>query len=84
MPIRFTQKILNKIKGIAPWGCISGVEQLDVHGTNVIYAKSMTDQNNETPLEPNHTQFIFIDNGTKHEYGVETEFRTQFEKCISG
>ncbi|CAF1418808.1 unnamed protein product [Adineta ricciae] len=70
--------------GIAPWGCISGVEQLDVHGTNVIYAKSMTDENNETPLEPNHTPFIFIDNGTKHQYGVETEFRTQFEKCISG
>ncbi len=69
------------IKGIAPWGCISGVEQLDVHGTNVIYANSKTD---ETPLEPNHTQFIFIDDGTKHQYGGETEFRSRFEKAISG
>ncbi|UJR07492.1 hypothetical protein I4U23_011781 [Adineta vaga] len=69
--------------GIAPWGCISGVEQLDVHGTNVIYAKSLSNENNETPLEPNHTQFIFIDDGTKYQYGGETEFRTQFEKSIS-
>ncbi len=71
-------------KGIAPWGCISGVEQLDVHGTNVIYAKSKIGENDETPLEPNHTQFIFIDDGTKHQYGGEFEFRARFEKAISG
>ncbi|CAF1272530.1 unnamed protein product [Adineta steineri] len=70
--------------GIAPWGCVSGVEQLDVHGTNVIYAKSRTDENNEIPLEPNHTQFIFIDDGTKYQYGGEIQFRNQFEKSIAG
>ncbi|CAF4200084.1 unnamed protein product, partial [Rotaria sordida] len=70
--------------GIAPWGCISGVEQLDVHGTNVIYNKSKSDGNDETPLEPNHTHFIFIDDGTKHQYGGENEFRAQFERAISG
>jgi hypothetical protein len=75
---------LKFIKGIAPWGCISGVEQLDVHGTNVIYAKSKTGEDDETPLEPNHTQFIFIDDGTKHQYGAETKFRTRFEKAIAG
>jgi hypothetical protein len=71
-------------KGIAPWGCISGVEQLDVHGTNVIYAKPKTGENDETSLEPNHSQFIFIDDGTMHKYGGEIEFRARFEKAISG
>ncbi|CAF4265968.1 unnamed protein product, partial [Rotaria sordida] len=70
--------------GIAPWGCISGAEQLDVHGTNVIYNKSKSDENDETPLEPNHTHFTFIDDGTKHQYGGENEFRAQFERAISG
>ncbi|CAF4212523.1 unnamed protein product, partial [Rotaria sordida] len=64
-------------------GCISGVEQLDVHGTNVIYNKSKSDGNEETPLESNHTHFIFIDDGTKHQYGGENEFRAQFERAIS-
>ncbi|CAF3704180.1 unnamed protein product, partial [Adineta steineri] len=70
--------------GIAPWGCVSGVEQLDVHGTNVIYNKPKTDDKDETPLEPNHAHFIFIDNDTKHEFGSELEFRSLFEKSISG
>lgn len=70
--------------GIAPWGCISGVEQLDVHGKNVIYAKSKSGENDETPLEPNHTQFILIDDGTKHQYGGEFAFRANFEKALSG
>ncbi|CAF1459500.1 unnamed protein product, partial [Rotaria sordida] len=70
--------------GIAPWGCISGVEQLDVHGTNVIYVKSKTGQNNEISLEPNHTQFILIDDGTTHQYGGEIEFRIRLEKAFSG
>lgn len=70
--------------GIAPWGCISGVEQLDVDGTNVIYAKSKSDDNNKTPLEPNHTQFILIDDGTKHQDGGEFAFRARFERSIAG
>ena len=36
------------------------------------------------PLEPNHTHFIFVDDGTKHENGGEAQFRTQFERAISG
>ena len=38
----------------------------------------------ETPLEPNHTHFIFIDDGTKHKHGGEIEFRAQFERAITG
>lgn len=69
---------------MAPWGCISGVEQLNVLGTNVVYTRTKSGQNNENPLEPNHTQFIFIDDGSTHEYGAERQFRRRFEKAISG
>jgi hypothetical protein len=75
---------LEFIKGIAPWGCISGVEQLDVHGTNVMYIKRKNDEKDEAPLEPNHTDFIFIDDGTKHQFGTEIQFRNQFEVMIKG
>lgn len=70
-------------QGIASWGCIAGVEQLDVHGSNVLYAKSLADQIDESPLEPNHTQFILVDDGSKHQNGTEIEFRSQLEKSIS-
>lgn len=69
---------------MAPWGCISGVEQLDVHGTNVIYTKGKSDQNHQTSLEPNHTDFIFIDDGSVNEYGTERQYRRQFERAICG
>ena len=64
-------------KGIASWGCISGAEQMNIDGTNVIYAKG---RSNETSLEPNHTQFIFIDG----ESGGEFVFRSRFEKAMAG
>ncbi|CAF1268684.1 unnamed protein product [Rotaria sp. Silwood1] len=70
--------------GIATWGYISGVDQLDVHGTNVHYAKPRNVQKDEASLEPNHTEFIFIDDGTRSKYGGEIEFRTRFEKAIAG
>ncbi|CAF4801552.1 unnamed protein product, partial [Rotaria sp. Silwood2] len=71
-------------KGIATWGYISGVDQLDVHGTNVHYAKPRDVQKDEASLEPNHTEFIFIDDGTPSKYGSEIEFRSRFERAIAG
>ncbi|CAF4343212.1 unnamed protein product, partial [Adineta steineri] len=62
---------------IAPWGCVSSVEQLAVYGTNVIYNKPKTD---ETSFESNHVLLLFIDNDTKHEYGSELEFQSHFTK----
>ena len=57
---------------------------MDVHGTNVIYARTKSGENNETPLEPNHTQFIFIDDGIEGQSDGEFAFRARFEKAISG
>ncbi|CAF0852590.1 unnamed protein product [Rotaria sordida] len=70
--------------GIATWGYISGVDQLDIHGTNVNYTKPRNIQKDEASLESNHTKFIFIDDETRNKFGSEIEFRTRFEKAIAG
>lgn len=71
-------------QGIATWGCVSGHNQLDVHGSNVQYFKPGSEQKGEAPLEPNHTEFIFIDDGTERKYGGEIAFRAKLEDAISG
>ncbi|CAF3995725.1 unnamed protein product [Rotaria sordida] len=70
--------------GITSWGCISNVSQLDVHDTNVIYSKLKSDEKEATPLEANHTHFIFIDDKTKYKHGCAIKFRARFERAISG
>jgi len=57
---------------------------LNVRGKNVNYEKVKSNEQDETPLEPNHTHFIFIDDGTKHEFNAQNEYRLKFEQAISG
>ena len=57
---------------------------MDVHGSNVHYAKPRSEQKGEAPLEPNHTEFIFVDDGTQRKYGREISFRAKLEQAISG
>ncbi|CAF1681388.1 unnamed protein product, partial [Rotaria sp. Silwood1] len=69
--------------GIATWGCVSGRQHLDVRGSSVYYAKPRSNIRGEAPLEPNHTKFIFIDDGTERKYGREIAFRAQLEQAMS-
>lgn len=71
------------MQGIATWGCVSGFEQLDVRGSVVHYAQPRSDQKGEAPLEPNHTEFIFVDDGSVKKYGGEITFRAKLEQAIS-
>jgi hypothetical protein len=71
------------IKGIANCKSISYIDQFDVHGENVFYEISKNDLKNETFLESNHTEFIFIDDGIQHRDDGELQFRARFEKAIS-
>ena len=57
---------------------------MDVHGANVHYSKSRGEQKGEAPLEPNHTEFIFVDDGSERKYGREITFRARLEQAISG
>lgn len=72
------------LKGIATWGCVSNHEQLDVRGNKVQYKKPTSEQKGEAPLQPNHTEFIFVDDGTERTYGGEIAFRARLEEAISG
>jgi hypothetical protein len=49
-----------------------------------VYSKLKSDAKGEAPLEPNHTHFIFTDDGTKHKHGSAIKFRTLFERTITG
>ncbi|CAF4435607.1 unnamed protein product [Rotaria sp. Silwood2] len=69
---------------ISTWGCVAGVQQLDGHGENVSYHKPASEGKGVAPLEPNHTEFIFIDDGSDRKYGREIPFRSRLEKAISG
>ncbi len=62
---------------------MSGHQQLDVHGSVVHYAQPRGDKKGEAPLEPNHTQFIFVDDGSEKKYGGEIWFRARLEQAIS-
>lgn len=44
----------------------------------LIYAKSAT-KNNDILLDPNHTHFILVDDGSEGQFGKEIEFRAHFE-----
>ncbi|CAF0985618.1 unnamed protein product, partial [Rotaria sordida] len=70
--------------GIATWGCVSGRQDLDVHGSCVHYAESHSNIKGEAPLEPNHTKFIFVDDGSEKKYGREIAFRAKLEQAMSG
>ncbi|CAF5213181.1 unnamed protein product, partial [Rotaria magnacalcarata] len=70
--------------GIATWGCVSGFHQLDVHGANVHYVKPRAEERGQASLEPNHTEFIFVDDGSERKYGREITFRANLEQLISG
>ena len=64
------------------WGCVSNIDQLDVQGANVTFSKSKSDGKKILSLEPNHTHFIFIDDGTKNKHACAMKFRGQFERTL--
>ncbi len=80
---------MKSLKGFARSKYVFSAEQLqNVHGKdiNLIYLKSRNDETNKKLLEPNHTDFIFIDDDqiTIDEHGGNSPFRSLFEKTLSG
>ncbi|CAM4879980.1 unnamed protein product [Rotaria socialis] len=62
---------------------IINCDQLLVHGRNVRYLEARSEEKGQAPLEPNHTEFIFINDGTKRKYGGEIVFRANLERAIA-
>ena len=63
---------------------MSGYEQLLTSELTAQYFEPDEDSKGQAPLEPNHSEFIFVDDGTKGKYGGEIEFRARLEEVISG
>jgi len=40
-------------------------------------------ETNTVSLDPNHTHFILVDDGTERQFGGEIDFRSMLEKYIS-
>ena len=61
-------------------------EQLLSSEATAQYFQPDEDSKGQAPLEPNHTEFIFVDDGTKGKYGGEIELgiELRLEEVISG
>ncbi|KAK3607584.1 hypothetical protein CHS0354_034632 [Potamilus streckersoni] len=74
------------IIGIAPWGVIQNREALvNEEGSWPAEYHIETEEirDKERFLDPNHSHFILIDDGTEHEYKTELSIRAKLERKIS-
>ncbi|XP_052803928.1 transient receptor potential cation channel subfamily M member-like 2 isoform X2 [Mya arenaria] len=73
--------------GIAPWGCVQNKEALiDEESCGKWPAKYRTEKKqriNESFLDPNHSHFILVDDGTQHQFDIEIPFRAKLKKEIA-
>lgn len=74
--------------GIATWGIVDGNENLNsLHGSGCFPAEyefeNVEDKDRLSPVDHNHTHFIFVDNGTVKDFGIEIELRVELESFIS-
>lgn len=73
--------------GVATWGCIQNKEDLtdsECRGKwPASYRLGKKQRPKESFLDPNHTHFVLVDNGTQHQFGVEIPFRAWMENSIA-
>eukprot|EP00057_Strongylocentrotus_purpuratus_P015113 XP_011669587.1 PREDICTED: LOW QUALITY PROTEIN: transient receptor potential cation channel subfamily M member 6 [Strongylocentrotus purpuratus] len=85
--LRSRQKI-NAI-GVVPWGIVDNREDLIERRQDVTtprikhYRLTSSDRASGASLDPNHTHFILVDDGSVGKFGVEISLRSQLEKLIS-
>eukprot|EP00735_Rhodelphis_limneticus_P013732 TRINITY_DN7688_c0_g1::TRINITY_DN7688_c0_g1_i1::g.18577::m.18577 TRINITY_DN7688_c0_g1::TRINITY_DN7688_c0_g1_i1::g.18577 ORF type:complete len:1325 (-),score=524.01,sp/Q2WEA5/TRPM1_RAT/26.08/2e-109,Ion_trans/PF00520.26/1.7e-11,Ank_2/PF12796.2/0.062,Ank_2/PF12796.2/5.8e+03,PKD_channel/PF08016.7/0.077,Ank_4/PF13637.1/0.36,Ank_4/PF13637.1/3.5e+03,Ank_4/PF13637.1/1e+04,Ank_3/PF13606.1/0.32,Ank_3/PF13606.1/1.5e+04,Ank_3/PF13606.1/1.1e+04 TRINITY_DN7688_c0_g1_i1:302-4276(-) len=81
--------------GIATWGIVSHRDTLlNVARTHtrppkalsspVLYVKQEPNGMAQAALDPNHTHFIMVDDGSSGQWGKEIKFRALFERAVSG
>nr|KAI8744050.1 transient receptor potential cation channel subfamily M member 2-like [Biomphalaria glabrata] len=73
--------------GIATWGCVQNKELLirkdEDSNHPVEYSIHGEVKPKQSFLDPNHSHFILVDNGTQHQFTVEIPFRAKLEEAIS-
>ncbi|CAI9735612.1 Hypothetical predicted protein [Octopus vulgaris] len=70
--------------GIAPWNCVLKKKSLVNKGLKPVDYSIQTNSKEEMyALDPNHSHFILVDDGTKDNFGEIIEFRKKLEHTIS-
>ena len=41
------------------------------------------DKSTDVLLNPNHSHFVFVDDGSEGDFGAEIDLRIKFENCVS-
>ncbi|XP_072167495.1 transient receptor potential cation channel subfamily M member 3-like [Diadema setosum] len=75
--------------GVVSWGIVDNREDLIETRSEVStqrikhYRLTSSDRGSGASLDPNHTHFILVDDGSVGHYGVEISLRSKLEKLIS-
>ncbi|XP_072020968.1 transient receptor potential cation channel subfamily M member 2-like [Amphiura filiformis] len=72
--------------GIATWGILdqrSLLEDVNYSNRESFISTIRQGEPNEVLLDPNHTHFILVDDGSEGKYGVEVQLRAKLEETIS-
>ncbi|XP_033642515.1 transient receptor potential cation channel subfamily M member 1-like [Asterias rubens] len=74
--------------GVVSWGIVVGNSELQErekkqHARVRHYRMTSSMESNRACLDPNHTHFILVDNGTTEKFGVEIALRSRLEKLVS-
>ncbi|KAL5010117.1 hypothetical protein ScPMuIL_012422 [Solemya velum] len=73
--------------GIATWGVIQNKNKLTdercMGSWPARYRIEKEQNRSECFLDPNHSHFILVDNGTQHKFAVEIPFRAKLEQAIA-
>ena len=69
--------------GVLPWGALNSRHMLASNSTIVYPYSSPTSEG--VPINPNHTHFVFVDNGTEgaDSFGTEAQLRSNLQKLSS-
>ncbi|XP_061184290.1 transient receptor potential cation channel subfamily M member-like 2 [Saccostrea echinata] len=76
-----------RLIGIGPWGYVKDRKMLESDGNGRFPVHFQTSNviihGKPVPLNPNHTHFVFVDDGVRNTYTGASEFRAQFEQKVS-
>ncbi|XP_067935485.1 transient receptor potential cation channel subfamily M member-like 2 [Watersipora subatra] len=74
--------------GIAAWGSVAAREKLTGKDGEGLFPASypttdIVGKGKTQPLEPNHSHFILVDDGSRDQFGGEIKWRAEFEKFLT-
>jgi hypothetical protein len=67
------------VVGITPWGVIPNQEEMRTRYDGKSCTFQTHDQKNRVWPDPNHTHFLWVDNGRKDTWGAEVDLRSKIE-----